>query len=202
MLPVTDISTALLTKSWLAETRSVWRGALNAILPTQGKFADILLLADAIEDATRPGLAEEIHGLTVFDDGNCRTNQLYIFYMVGGSPVGVVPPPQTTTPSPGGTTTSSGGGGSTMVTCNGVQYREGECGQYDPMCPQDSEHKGCYVNCNSTNHGGCYRTPSQSCFSNGVICNKPYWFCGGACYDITIYSCINNTLYPIGKKLI
>lgn len=186
-MPVTDLSPALLTRSWLQQTRSVWRSALDAILPSEGKFSDILLLADAIADPTRPGLSEEIHRLNTFDDGNCRTNQLYFFYMVGGSPSGSVVTSSTNLP----TSSGSNAPGSTATSNPYIDY-----GRPDDQCNPTVGLLGCF-NANDQLIG-CYNPLTATCFMGGHICPKPTLSCGAACYDPAIYACNAGQLVFIG----
>lgn len=196
MLPFTEITPSYLSKEWLSETRPVWSKALTSS-SIEEEWKGFMLMADAIVDPNRSGLSNEIHKLSVYDNGNTQTNTLYFYYFVGGSPSG--DSGQVTGISSSSTTTTTKS--TTICSGFGCESEFVDVGKPDPNC--GSNLYGCHNL--AGNLVGCYDPQTTTCFFGGNMCDKPLKACinilsisqGVPCYDPNFYKCVNGNLYPI-----
>lgn len=194
MLPFNDITQQYLDSNWLKESRPEWSKGLQSSAIEEG-WKGFLLLADALVDPNQYGLSQNIHNLKSYDNGNSRTNTLYFYYLVGGSPSNGT---LITTTNPTGITSSSTG-------CTGIGCINNlvDNGKPDPNC--GSGLLGCHSLLGSL--VGCYNPLTHGCYIGGNICIKPQLPCinlagaltpGAACYDPSMYGCTNGQLFFLG----
>ena len=202
MLPYNDITEQILDRQWLSDTRSIWAAPLSNAATTE-EWKGFLLLADAMVDATQSGLSTQIHSLQLFDNGNSKTNTLYFYYLIGGTP----------TESGGGLTTSV----TNPVTVSGQTTttapvtNPGGCNDISCITDLGKPSELCAVlqlGCFSTSgtFTGCYEPGIATCFIGGSICPKPLLACvnlsnpqtGAACFNSSLYKCENGNLIYIG----
>ncbi|RMZ93126.1 glycoside hydrolase family 81, partial [Brachionus plicatilis] len=159
MLPFTEITPSHLKKDWLTETRPIWSKSLSSGSIEEG-WKGFMLMADAIVDPNRPGLSNDIHGLTGYDNGNTRTNTLFFYYFVGGSPGGgsgqVTGTSTSFTQSSSSSTTTK----STTTICSGFGCELVDNGKPDPSC--GSSLYGCHNLAGTL--VGCYDPQTATCF--------------------------------------